>query len=136
MDCHGAAAAHRERTEMEYEIERILDVRGGGGTCTRYYLVEWSGYDAELESTWEGEADIINDAAGVIEDFWTEHQDLRRAEAQERDGEHRCTECCHPTWKSKYVQGVKTLYGKGSIFETIEGLRRHQARCVGCKSRS
>ena len=31
-----AAAAHREQSEKEYEIERILDVRGGGGECDRY----------------------------------------------------------------------------------------------------
>lgn len=29
-----------------------------------------------------------------------------------------------------------TYYGKGLIFETAAGLRRHQARCVGCRSRS
>ena len=103
---------------MKYEIERILDVRGGGGVCDRYYLVEWSGYDAVLESTWEAEAGIVDDAAGTIERFWEDHPELCRAETQERDGEFRCTECCHPVWKTKYVSGEKVLFGKGSIFES------------------
>ena len=80
--------------------------------------------------------DIIDDAAGAIEEYWAEHTEFNRAETQERAGEHRCKECCHPTWKTKYVNDKKVLYGKGSIFETAKGLQRHQARCVGCISRS
>ena len=41
----------------------------------RYYLVEWSGYDAVLESTWEAEADIVDDVAGTIERFWEDHSE-------------------------------------------------------------
>ena len=47
--------AHREKTEEEYVVEKIMEVRGPPETGRRFYLVKWLGYDGdpEEESTWE-----------------------------------------------------------------------------------
>eukprot|EP01050_Picozoa_sp_SAG11_P018160 SAG11_NODE_2702_length_3076_cov_2.881088_2_plen_140_part_00 len=67
-------AAHREQTEEQYEVERILDVRGEPERGCRFYLVKWEGYDGDPmeESTWEPAEALAEFAAGAVDDFWEE----------------------------------------------------------------
>ena len=138
--------AHREQTDEAYEVEEILAVWGPAERGRRYYLVKWAGYDDDPleESTWEPAESLVDTAAGAIDDFWDAHPDLDRSEEQEEDGEHRCRWCCWakpkvraPTTAEKaagrYAAGEKVYYGKGSVFETEVGLRRHMARCYNCE---
>ena len=139
--------AHREQTEKEYEVEDILDVRGPPERGRRYFLVKWRGYDGDEmeESTWEPQeslADTWIDGSLAVESFWDAHPELDRSKPQEVKGEHRCRWCCWPKPKVRpqstaekarglLPPGQKVLYGKGSIFSSAAGLKRHMARCEG-----
>eukprot|EP01052_Picozoa_sp_SAG31_P011092 SAG31_NODE_621_length_13502_cov_18.057002_5_plen_845_part_00 len=142
------AAAHREMTEGEYEIEKIVDARGSPERGQRFYLVKLTGYDGDVmeETTWEPAEGIMETAPDAVDDFWERNPQLDRSEPREVPGEHRCPWCCAPKYKTrapttaekasgKYVAGDTVLFGKGSIFETAAGLKRHMARC-GSKPRS
>eukprot|EP01050_Picozoa_sp_SAG11_P005411 SAG11_NODE_381_length_9941_cov_11.761885_12_plen_448_part_01 len=139
--------AHREHLEEEYEVEDILAVRGPPERGERYYLVKWRGYDGDEmeESTWEPQESLENtwiEDTMAVEKFWEDHPELDRSEQQEVAGEYRCRWCCWPKPKVRaqtaaekaaglMAAGQKVLYGKGSIFSTVAGLKRHMARCEG-----
>jgi len=142
--------AHREQTEEAFGVERILDVRGEAARGRRFYLVKWEGFDGDRmeESTWEPAEGLAEFASKAVDDFWEEHPDLDRSERHEVPGEWRCTYpgCCQPKPKERaqsaaektaglLVPGAKVLYGKGSIYGSEAGLKRHMARCP-CEPRS
>ena len=139
-------SAHRPVTDENFVVESVIDVRGKPG-CNRFYLVKWPGYDGDPmeESTWETEATVRADGImSAVDDFWDSRPDLDKSSCCEIDGEHRCTRCCNPKPTKRKSTPLELLQdpsreiryvGKGSIFETERGLKRHQARC-GNKKRS
>eukprot|EP01050_Picozoa_sp_SAG11_P025622 SAG11_NODE_5846_length_1449_cov_4.767407_1_plen_224_part_00 len=118
-------------------------MRGVPERGRRFYLVKWRGFDGDPmeESTWETAEDLAETAAGAVDDFWAAHRELDRCRPREVPGEHRCPWCCEPKPKVRRQSPAEkaagllpagpVLYGKGSIFDTAAGLKRHQARCAG-----
>ena len=73
MKCH----AGRCRWKKEYEVDRVMDVRGEEGTAAREFLIRWKGYGPE-DDTWEGRNNVhpemINDylkANNIYNYEWT-----------------------------------------------------------------
>jgi hypothetical protein len=75
-----------------------------------------------------------------VDDFWAAHPKLDRCRPRKVPGEHRCLWCCEPKPKVRQQTKAETaarllpagpvLYGKGSIFGSAAGLKRHQRDVV------
>ena len=49
--------------EEEYEVEAILDHRGGNHKNQQQYLVKWKGYP---ETTWEPQSNLMRHASELV----------------------------------------------------------------------
>ncbi len=80
-----------ETFEHEYEVRRILEVRGKPGE--RFFRVEWVGWTDPKDYTWEPERHLEK-ARDLVVEFWRSHQELSPDQEVEHEEEHRCRWCC------------------------------------------